>query len=142
MEVSIVREFCVRRDSYCLCDGHAGVIARRREESPASLATETSMGLSVGVKGMTPYQRGNRDGLISFADTLEEMAHEWDRDSKRLEEGINKMPKPSEMHRSVVASSKYRAHLLREMAQRAMRASESLPHDPEEGQTDNREEPS
>lgn len=89
---------------------------------------------------MTPYQRGNRDGLLSFAVTLDEIAEMWQADAKRLDTNIKKMPAPTEMQKMTVSNALFRAAAYREAASRARRAAEALPYDPDAFQSfENRE---
>jgi hypothetical protein len=90
---------------------------------------------------MNTYQRGNRDGLLSFAIWLEERADEWQKEAKRLDTLIKKAGSAIEQHKMTVTNALFRAAAYREAATGARRQAESLPHDPEEFQAANREEP-
>lgn len=83
---------------------------------------------------MSPYQRGNRDGLLSFSVTLDELADMWQAEAKKLDASIKKMPASTEQHRMTVTNALFRAAAYREAASRARRAAEALPCDPEVSQ--------
>ena len=80
---------------------------------------------------MTPYQRGNRDGLLSFAVTLDELAEMWQAEAKKLDMLLKKMTTPTEQHKMTVSNALFRAAAYREAASRARRAAEALPYDPD-----------
>lgn len=86
---------------------------------------------------MKSYQRGNRDGLISFADYLEDLAESYYTEAVRLDHLIRKMPSAGETHRTTLAVLQHKSATARELAQKARRMSESLPHDPEESRGPN-----
>ena len=80
---------------------------------------------------MNAYQRGNRDGLLSFAVTLDELAAMWQEDAKKLDTNVKKLSAPTEIQKMTVSNALFRAAAYREAASRARRAAESLPYDPE-----------
>jgi hypothetical protein len=90
---------------------------------------------------VTSYQRGNRDGLLSFAEALDVMAATWQEEARSLDKKVKMMPVASEQHKMTVTNALFRASAYRDAAARARRAAESLPIDPETAMVDaNRED--
>jgi len=82
----------------------------------------------------TSYQRGNRDGLLDFAARLDARAKTYEDEADEYEAQLNRgRYAKSEMHRGVATRMHLLAHEIRQVAEEARRASESLPEDPEEG---------
>ena len=82
---------------------------------------------------LTPYQRGNRDGLISFSMWLEEQfelysANAHDLELKACENGMLE----KDHVRRLINARRYEAQILKNIARKAKQQSESLPIDPEE----------
>lgn len=74
---------------------------------------------------MTAYQRGNRDGLLSFANRLGAMADQY---AARLDAArASYRPPPT----SFVESTLVQVTLLRDLESAARRAAEALPLDPD-----------
>ena len=81
---------------------------------------------------MDAYQRGNRDGLLSFANALDAQAEVYDTHADEYEVKLDAGPYAhSPMHRNVLIQDRLLAHKLREIADQARRASQALPLDPE-----------
>ncbi len=83
------------------------------------------------------YQRGNRDGLLSFANQLDQRAEVAQEEAERYEAQLNKGRfATSPMHRGVVTRMHMTAHEIRTIAELARRAAEALPLDPEAPEED------
>lgn len=86
---------------------------------------------------LNAYQRGNRDGLLAFADRLDAEAEVYDGDADRYEAKLEAGPLAnSPMHRNVVTRDRQLAHKIREIARMARVAAEAIPLDPENPEED------
>lgn len=77
------------------------------------------------------YQRGNRDGLLSFAAGLERLAETYMDEVIALEKRRPRTPSGVYGVEQATRHSRYMASSCREFAQRARVAAEALPLDPE-----------
>jgi len=75
---------------------------------------------------VTPYQRGNRDGLLSFADELDAMADDY---RKRADKPAHPQANPYAVQR-LRDTDLWRMQVAKHAADRARRLSEALPEDP------------
>ena len=86
---------------------------------------------------LNAYQRGNRDGLLAFADRLEANAKVYEETADKYEAKLNAGRfANSPTHRNVVTLDRQRAQQLREIAADARRASDAIPLDPENPEED------
>ena len=84
---------------------------------------------------LTEYQRGNRDGLISFAKWAYDMYKLYKDDANDFElKACESGALARENIRRMITNKRQSAERFKEAAEHALRMSESLPHDPEEGQ--------
>jgi hypothetical protein len=82
---------------------------------------------------LTPYQRGNRDGLISFSKWIEEQYELYAKDAHDLELKAceNGMLSRADVRR-LINNRRYQAQAFLDMSKKAKQMSESLPIDPQE----------
>ena len=79
---------------------------------------------------MTPYQRGNRDGLLNAAANLDQQAAGYDAEVKRIGDSPGFRPEvPS--HNLLLTMNAERASVLTQTADYLRRLAEALPDDPE-----------
>ena len=80
---------------------------------------------------LTAYQRGNRDGLISFAKWAMEMCVSYREDAEKLEfKACENGMLAKENVRLSVTTRRWMAESFKNAADHALRMSESLPIDP------------
>ncbi len=80
---------------------------------------------------LTVYQRGNRDGLISFARWALNMYKTYREDADRLEfKACENRTLVRDNVRLSITNLRYRAESFKDAAEHALRMSESLPIDP------------
>ena len=83
---------------------------------------------------LTEYQRGNRDGLISFARWAFDMYKTYRDDADKLEfKACENGALARDNVRMTITNRRYKAESFKEAAEHALRMSESLPIDPEKG---------
>ena len=86
-------------------------------------------------ENLTEYQRGNRDGLISFAKWAYDMYKLYKEDANSVElKACESRALARENVRRMIINKRQAAECFKKAAEHALRMSESLPHDPEEGQ--------
>jgi hypothetical protein len=80
---------------------------------------------------LTAYQRGNRDGLISFAKWAMEMYMSYRKDAEKLEfKACENGALARENVRKMITTRRWMAESFKNAAEHALRMSESLPIDP------------
>lgn len=80
---------------------------------------------------LTAYQRGNRDGLLSFAKWAEEKANACSREYELTMEHVGRNSLSGLRYEMTVNQSLIRGEVYRSIAEQAKRLSQSLPLDPE-----------
>lgn len=82
---------------------------------------------------MTPYQRGNRDGLLSLAKRLEAIVQEEERLLQHYEKEADKYAHPvaASAVRRLFAYTWHRLQTAQQCHRLALAAAEALPDDPE-----------
>jgi hypothetical protein len=86
---------------------------------------------------LNAYQRGNRDGLLSFANTLDAEAEVYASSAADYEAKLEAGPfANSVQHRNVLVQDLRLVYKIREIAKMARRAAEALPLDPENPEED------
>ena len=81
---------------------------------------------------LTAYQRGNRDGLISFAKWAMEMYSSYIEDAERLElKACENGMLAKENVRQLITTRRWMAESFKNAADHSLRMSQSLPIDPE-----------
>lgn len=90
-----------------------------------------SVGRRMNDDDLTPYQRGNRDGLISFSKFAFEMyeLHMKDAEKQELLACKNGMLERANI-RSLIIGIRYRANAWKQASERALKMSFALPLDP------------
>ncbi len=80
---------------------------------------------------LTTYQRGNRDGLISFVIWAEKMAFDLKEEASRMELKACETGALARGNvRATITSARYKANVFQHAANKARQMSESLPIDP------------
>lgn len=80
---------------------------------------------------LTAYQRGNRDGLLSFAKWADEKANVYSREYEQAMEHVGKNSLSGLRYEMTINQSLIRGEVYRSIAEQARRLAESLPLDPE-----------
>lgn len=80
----------------------------------------------------TPYQRGNRDGLIALAKWAESQALIYQKDYQKFQDHLGKNSLSGLRYEMTVTHSLIREESYRTIASQARRMAESLPIDPDE----------
>ena len=80
---------------------------------------------------LTPYQRGNRDGLLALAKWADEMEAIYRKDYERVSESIEKNSLTGLRYEMTARASLHKSVTFKKMAEHARRMSEALPLDPE-----------
>ena len=82
---------------------------------------------------LTAYQRGNRDGLVSFASWAIEMYDLYRKEAESMEfKACENGSLVRENVRTSITSRRFSAECFKKASEQAIRMSESLPHDPQE----------
>jgi hypothetical protein len=87
--------------------------------------------LGVDMDDLTPYQRGNRDGLLALAKWADEMENLYKKDYEKISGNIEINSLTGLRYEMTARASLHKSITFREVARQARRLSEALPLDPE-----------
>jgi hypothetical protein len=87
--------------------------------------------LGVDMDDLTPYQRGNRDGLLALAKWADEMEVLYKKDYEKISSNIEANSLTELRYEMTARASIHKSMVYKDVARQARRLSEALPLDPE-----------